>query len=308
MNIDEMVRQSMEVSRRLRRAAASLGPRGRILYLNRIGDKFADRTNSVHFLSKSIPRSGHHFLVQTLGGLWGRNFKYCEFYNPSRRECCKARICTRCCSARPLFENEPAVSLQKSHDFGMIDSRFVPNRWLKYIIQYRDFGSAIKSDLKLQMLSHYSSMLLKNGISVRDILYKHDKDLYCRALSLIDAEKPAFHADMAKRLIDSRARYYRDFMDKWVAGFWANHKAGTILIKFDDLVGSARGRIMQNIVDMAGIEPTASIAAALSAHKSMREIEKTEETSTSTDWLYWENRELIADYAWKLRLDNWNAA
>jgi hypothetical protein len=75
-------------------------------------------------LGKSIPRSGHHFLVRIFKGVFGARLKYCE---PYRHECCGALPCAKAGAAE--------LALQKSHDFHLDDDA---ERGDPYLVQYRD--------------------------------------------------------------------------------------------------------------------------------------------------------------------------
>jgi len=96
--------------------------------------------NDVGFIfSKSMPRSGHRFLVECLSHYFGPELHYCGFYHP---ECCHRIPCRRPHgdgSANRYF-------LQKSHDFGFRDSAKLNG---KYLIQYRSPIPRLQSNYDL---------------------------------------------------------------------------------------------------------------------------------------------------------------
>jgi hypothetical protein len=78
--------------------------------------------------SKSMPRSGHHFLVLLLEEYFGTDFGYCEFYKPIH--CCKLIPCAR--PTRPGAGHR--YFMQKSHDFFFEDP---VDHDQSYLIEYR---------------------------------------------------------------------------------------------------------------------------------------------------------------------------
>lgn len=86
--------------------------------------------------AKSMPRSGHHLLMEMLLAYFGRDLAYCEFYGPG---CCKAMPCTR--PYHPLLGNR--FFIQKSHD---LDFRDPIDPEALYIIQYREPIARIQSN------------------------------------------------------------------------------------------------------------------------------------------------------------------
>lgn len=93
---------------------------------------FERREPRFPIVSVSIPRSGHHMLMNLLRDVFGETFTYCVFYAGS--PCCQTIPCTR------------PVSIQKSHDFEL--DQPIDNKLL-YIVEYRNFVSSTISDYKM---------------------------------------------------------------------------------------------------------------------------------------------------------------
>lgn len=94
------------------------------------------------FQSKSMPRSGHHFLVKLLRDYFGSEFAYCEFYNPEN--CCKQMPCTK-----PFNQaGTNSLLLQKSHDFRFNDPVDPSQR---YLIEYRHPVPRSQSNFELAL-------------------------------------------------------------------------------------------------------------------------------------------------------------
>lgn len=86
--------------------------------------------------AKSMPRSGHHLLMEMLLAYFGRDLAYCEFYGSG---CCRAMPCQR--AYYPLLGNR--FFIQKSHDLDFRDPIY-PDAL--YIIQYREPIARIQSN------------------------------------------------------------------------------------------------------------------------------------------------------------------
>jgi hypothetical protein len=98
------------------------------------------QASDVDFIfSKSMPRSGHRFLVECLEHYFGPELHYCGFYKP---ECCHRIPCTR-----PHGDGRTNRHfMQKSHDFGFRDSTRLRG---KYLIQFRSPIPRLQSNYDL---------------------------------------------------------------------------------------------------------------------------------------------------------------
>jgi tetratricopeptide (TPR) repeat protein len=89
---------------------------------------------TTHLIGVSIPRSGHHFLVDLLRTLLPDDFRYCEFY--AADDCCRRVPCTRHGNARVFY--------QKHHDLDL--SLPTALTGVRYVIQVRDPVMSTLSD------------------------------------------------------------------------------------------------------------------------------------------------------------------
>ncbi len=89
---------------------------------------------TTHLIGVSIPRSGHHFLVDLLRTLLPEDFRYCEFY--AQPECCRMVPCARPPAARIFY--------QKHHDLDLaLPTALAGVRW---VVQVRDPVMSTLSD------------------------------------------------------------------------------------------------------------------------------------------------------------------
>jgi hypothetical protein len=95
-------------------------------------------------LGKSMPRSGHHFLMSLLLVCLKKEFFYCEFY--TNKECCKSQPCTN--------QFPGLLFIQKSHDFRLKDITAAQTpESCKFLIQYRHPVPRLFSDWNLAVKS-----------------------------------------------------------------------------------------------------------------------------------------------------------
>jgi hypothetical protein len=268
--------------------------------LNRVFDARSARPEFIHLFSKSLPRSGHHYLAGILKRLYGNAFEYCEFYQPSTAECCKQQPCLKFCNAGRLGDGFRHVSMQKSHDFKLDDPPYEPTPWLKYVIMVRDYKSAMASEVKLFLIEHFSKFLAEHHIDSREILLHHDKSLYRKALALIDEAglEPAPQA--VESLLHKRYWYHQGFWNKW--GTFAGHyPQGAILIDYQDLVSEKRAAVIESLLSMIGFAPEVPLDAALADKPVMTPSEKALEESRTARELIEANRQLLEHFDTTLR-------
>lgn len=96
--------------------------------------------NITHILGKSMPRSGHHFLVNMLKKYFEEDILYCEHYRA--KNCCHSTPCQT-----PYKESKNnKYFFQKGHDHKLRDDIL---EGYKYIIQYRSPVERMQSDFDL---------------------------------------------------------------------------------------------------------------------------------------------------------------
>lgn len=250
------------------------------------------RPKFVHLLSKSLPRSGHHHLVAILSRLYGKALEYCEFYQTASSVCCKQQLCTNMCNPERMSNGSRNVSMQKSHDFNLDDPMLEPRTWLKYVVIVRPFTPAVSSEVKLFLINHFSQFLEAHQILAGSILQFHDKQLYRRALGLIDAADLRPDRQAVKSFLSQRYRYHRSFRAKWQS-FAERNPEDVTCIEYDDLVGARRTETIDALVSMIGIEPDVSVATALGAEPAMTDRERGLEASRVVNEILEESRDFL---------------
>lgn len=135
--------------------------------------------------SRSLPRSGHHFLKKVLQHAWGGDFSYCEGYQEPG--CCKASPCSVMAYWHFAREHRSAhLRLLKSHDFSLSDATFAPPLGMVRLIQVRRPFDLLVSWLELQQLVLNRALLRNASIALERIFLYHEPEVLEEAWRLID--------------------------------------------------------------------------------------------------------------------------
>jgi len=165
--------------------------------------------------SRSLPRSGHHFLKHLLDQALGENFSYCEGYQEPG--CCEKSPC----SALSYWHyarksNRPHLRLVKSHDFSFKDATFEPINGMIRLIQIRKPFDLLASWLELQQLELNQELLAQSNISWKRIMLFHEKQLLEDAWHLIDDHGSVMAANDASTWLEAKSSYVKAFLEKWL--------------------------------------------------------------------------------------------
>ena len=189
-------------------------------------------SNPKVLIGASIPRSGHHFLADMMIGYFGPDLFYCEYYTLSN--CCKSVPCTRRGEYRFVF--------QKNHDRDFL----LPDNIKEalYLVQYRHPVPEALSDRALEM---------QNTMSLPNFDFRSTRAGYAIWLA-------------------AKARYYKNFHDKWVARKMPN----AIYLDYPELTATPEV-LMKSIIlrigadlDERRLADTVARAAAVASGRSIQ--------------------------------------
>jgi hypothetical protein len=201
-----------------------------------------DRQQPLRWLieSRSLPRSGHHFLKGILRHAWGEDFSYCERYNEPG--CCKASPCTVSAYWHfALKHHKPHLRLLKSHDFALTDATFDPPPGMVRLIQVRQPLDLLVSWLELEQLTHNRSLLADAGISLERIFLYHEPQLLEAVWMLVDKAGTIMSADQVQQWLEEKVCYVVGFLYKWLPvakrlpAACSGLLGGNILLRYEDL-------------------------------------------------------------------------
>lgn len=207
----------------------------------------------VHLIeSKSLPRSGHHFLKNLLQSQLKNKFSYCEGY--AEPGCCKTSPCIN--DAYWNYSKKNNVShlrLIKSHDFDLEDKTFDPLPGVYRFIQVREPIEILVSWLELQQLFINKDLLHRNNVSINRIMLYHEPELIDASWELIDASGTVHSNSEAEEWLSLKSKYMISFLNKWLPLSYPLNTtklsdSGNYILNYTDLTDHSR------IFDLLGIE------------------------------------------------------
>ncbi len=182
--------------------------------------------------SKSMPRSGLHYLKDTLARLLGDHFSFCEWYREVG--CCKQRPCALTGYATHAQQSGKCrIRLIKSHDFKHDDPYLETSPHLQRLILIRDPLFTLTSWFELEQLGKYAKTLAQHGIDMPKIWLSHEKEVLESAYKILDRcfEPPSID-DLASWLVD-KSGYILAFFDRWVKPAIQKPDPYTHLVSYD---------------------------------------------------------------------------
>lgn len=190
------------------------------------GDAAASRLVEV----KSLPRSGLHYLVRTLGAALGNGFSFCEWYNEPG--CCRRLPCLYTgfvLSARRHWR------LIKSHDLDLRDPVYPPVPGIERWILVRDPLYVLTSWWVLYNVKRHAGMLKARDIDVDKLFYRHEaavRDVVFAHLAELYQHPPEEKFDA---WLEKRTTFLGGFVDKWGAAVAADASGRQRIVRYETL-------------------------------------------------------------------------
>jgi hypothetical protein len=234
--------------------------------------------HKVHLLAKSYPRSGHHYITQALKSLYGEEFYYCEFYQPSKDICCKKDPCEKAMGL------DCKLSMQKSHDFLLEDKISITNPGLKYIFFFRNFEKSILSRTKLRLIFKNADLLRRHNLDVNQIFLFHEKSVYRKALSILDENRASLMPEDYLLCLSDWADYYIKFMSKW-RPISISKSFDAFTVNYDNLTNENLQLFFSKLQKFISIEPVISIEQCCIDNPLMSSSEKLKDYSLAAEEL-----------------------
>lgn len=184
--------------------------------------------------SKSLPRSGLHYLKNTLNKVFGEYFSFCEWYQETG--CCKQMPCALTGFASHAQETcQPRIRLVKSHDFDLSDPIYPTYTNLRRLVLVRDPLYILTSWFALAQLESHKAILIQNGININKIWLAHEKEVLNPAYRLLNEHFfPPTPAQLADWL-ESNSRYIKGFIEKWVRPAIEQPRSHISVLRYEDL-------------------------------------------------------------------------
>jgi hypothetical protein len=194
--------------------------------------------------SRSLPRSGHHFLRHLLEQACGEQFSYCEGYQEPG--CCRSSPCSVAAYWRYAREHDqPHLRLLKSHDFALTDATFTPPPAMVRLIQVRKPLELLASWLELEQLTHNRELLQSASIALERVFLYHEAEVLEEAWRVIDERGTVMTAEQAQAWLTHKVSYVQAFLQKWLPRarpfpFGGQVSGGTYLLRYNDLERSVQ--------------------------------------------------------------------
>jgi len=178
---------------------------------------------------KSLPRSGLHYLVNSLKEALKGQVSFCEWYQEPG--CCKKMPCIYSAAT----SKQGCLRLTKSHDFDFKDPTYPPSQRLRRVILTRDPLFILTSWWVLDIISNYKDDLRKQSLNVEMLFLKHEptvKNLMYQAVD--DLFDPATVPDL-ELWLRQKAGYIQRFSRKWMQHTRQNPADLQQMVRYEDL-------------------------------------------------------------------------
>lgn len=190
--------------------------------------------------SKSLPRSGLHYLKNTLSKVFGEHFSFCEWYQEPG--CCKQSPCAYTGFATHARETGSLrIRLIKSHDFALDDPIYPTSPHLQRLILVRDPLYILTSWFALDQLTAHKDLLAKNGIIINKIWLAHEKEVLQPAYQLLDQHFNAPSTAALGNWLQQKTQYIAGFMKKWVEPLRDQSSGVTKIVHYDQINAYIQG-------------------------------------------------------------------
>lgn len=194
--------------------------------------------------SRSLPRSGHHYLRHLLEQACGEQFSYCEGYQEPG--CCKSSPCSVMAYWHYAREHrQPHLRLLKSHDFALTDATFTPPPAMVRLIQVRRPLHLLASWLELEQLTLNRVLLQSASIALERVFLYHEAEVLEEAWRVIDERGTVMTDEQAQVWLADKLSYVQAFLQKWLPRarpfpFGGRVSGGTYVLRYSDLERSAQ--------------------------------------------------------------------
>lgn len=192
--------------------AITSNPRFDAIALSRLQSACTEGAAPVLYLdSKSLPRSGLHFLRNRLAELVGPGFSFCEWYQEPG--CCRRMPCTL--SPPPGPEGRLRLRLVKSHDFDGNDPIYPLGGTAQRIVMLRDPLYILTSWWVLSSLDRNARVLQEHGIGMKKINFMHESNVVARAHRIVAEHGDLGTPEQLSGFLREQAGYISAFVQKW---------------------------------------------------------------------------------------------
>jgi hypothetical protein len=184
--------------------------------------------------SKSLPRSGLHFLKNTLNYVFKERFSFCEWYQEVG--CCKRSPCAltgfaNIHSADRLYH----LRMVKSHDLDLVDPVFNLSKNIQRIILIREPAALLRSWFVLEQMARCRDDLMLNGVDINKIFLLHEAQVIEMAYDIVENKyRPPTQAEV-KEWLNDKSKYINGFLEKWLPSSKNTNASYTTVVRYEDV-------------------------------------------------------------------------
>ncbi|MDK3020924.1 hypothetical protein [Pseudodonghicola flavimaris] len=166
--------------------------------------------------TKSLPRSGLHYLKSSFEAILGDRFSFCEWYQEPG--CCRQHPCvvSKFALGTAAADNHP-VRMVKSHDFALTDPAYAPPPGVLRLVLVRDPLMILTSWWALDELERHSDLLATRGIRMEKIYFLHEKNILKAAHEEIEKNFRPVPPGRVDQWLQQKSEYISGFLNKWCA-------------------------------------------------------------------------------------------
>ncbi|MDH5573047.1 MAG: hypothetical protein OEY89_14900, partial [Gammaproteobacteria bacterium] len=184
--------------------------------------------------SKSLPRSGLHYLKNTMSKLLQGHFSFCEWYQDPG--CCKKMPCALTGYAEQCKKSQTSrLRLIKSHDFELADPAYPPIYSARRVILIRAPLFLLTSYFALDQLSRYKLELKANGINLEKIWLSHEPEVLATAYQIMDESFVAPSSEELAEWLSIKTNYIIGFVNKWVLPVVEKPQPFVQVVRYDEI-------------------------------------------------------------------------
>jgi len=200
------------------------------------------KVKSTDFLlieSKSLPRSGLHYLKSALERIFREDFSFCEKYQEPG--CCNRFPCALTgfipLPRGKIHSSKNHIRLIKSHDFDLKDPDYDTPPSILRVVLVRDPLYVLTSLFALETLAANRKSLLRNGIHMEKIWYSHESQVLDMAWQVIDPLFAPISQEELDVWLHKKEEYIKGFLEKWSLRHQHDRRTNDTpwIIEYDDI-------------------------------------------------------------------------
>lgn len=205
-------------------------------YYKTVSEDTADKNAPpyIQFDTKSLPRSGLHYMKKMFAKVLEEHFSFCEWYQEPG--CCKKMPCALTGYSHQVKKTQTArLRLTKSHDFALNDPVFVPMFSLRRVILVRHPLHLMTSWFTLDQLLKYKQDLKQVDIKMEKIWAAHEPEILMMAYQVLDDAFVPPNSDSLSSWLDEKIQYILGFLDKWVKPALDNPQPFCHVVRYEEI-------------------------------------------------------------------------